>query len=67
MSGSFGYEKEHYALSKKIGDEILFPAADELASNHELIACGFSCRHQIAHFTKANPKHFVEVIRAVKK
>ncbi len=67
MAGSFGYEKEHYALSKKIGDEILFPAADELASNHELIACGFSCRHQIAHFTKANPKHFVEVIRAIKK
>jgi FAD/FMN-containing dehydrogenase/Fe-S oxidoreductase len=67
MAGSFGYEKEHYDLSKKIGDEILFPAVNKLDKNHELIACGFSCRHQIGHFTEANPKHFVEVIRAVKK
>ena len=25
MAGSFGYEKEHYAISQKIGEEILFP------------------------------------------
>ncbi|MCL6266154.1 FAD-binding and (Fe-S)-binding domain-containing protein [Flagellimonas myxillae] len=67
MAGSFGYEKEHYDLSKKIGEEILFPAIEELDNQHELVACGFSCRHQIAHFTKAKPKHFVEVIRTTKK
>jgi FAD/FMN-containing dehydrogenase/Fe-S oxidoreductase len=64
MAGSFGYEKEHYDLSKKIGDEILFPAVEELKEGDDLVACGFSCRHQIAHFTKAKPKHFVEVIKA---
>ena len=26
MAGSFGYEKEHYDISEKIGNEILFPA-----------------------------------------
>ena len=26
MAGSFGYEKEHYDISRKIGEEILFPA-----------------------------------------
>src|SRR5690606_38285146 len=26
MAGSFGYEKEHYDLSQKIGEMILFPA-----------------------------------------
>jgi FAD/FMN-containing dehydrogenase/Fe-S oxidoreductase len=66
MAGSFGYEKEHYDLSKKIGEEILFPAVRKLTNNTDIIACGFSCRHQIAHFTEAKPKHFVEVIKAVK-
>ncbi len=63
MAGSFGYEKEHYELSRKIGNEVLFPAIDELAPNQDLVACGFSCRHQITHFTKAKPKHFVEVVK----
>jgi hypothetical protein len=26
MAGSFGYEKEHYDLSMKIGEMVLFPA-----------------------------------------
>lgn len=67
MAGSFGYEKEHYELSEKIGNEILFPAVNKLEKDHELVACGFSCRHQIEHFTETRPKHFVEVIKAVKK
>jgi len=67
MAGSFGYEKEHYDLSEKIGNEILFPAIEKLGEDHELVACGFSCRHQISHFTKAKPKHFVELIKATKK
>jgi FAD/FMN-containing dehydrogenase/Fe-S oxidoreductase len=67
MAGSFGYEKEHYDLSKKIGEEILFPVIEKLGGDYDLVACGFSCRHQIAHFTKAKPKHFVELIKATKK
>ena len=67
MAGSFGYEKEHYELSKKIGNEILFPTIEKLPENKDLVACGFSCRHQIEHFTKAKPKHFVEVIKAVRR
>ncbi|MCJ7465530.1 MAG: FAD-binding protein [Maribacter sp.] len=67
MAGSFGYEKEHYELSKKIGDEILFPEVEKLQKDCDIVACGFSCRHQIEHFTGARPKHFVEVIKAVKE
>ncbi len=66
MAGSFGYEKEHYDLSEKIGKEILFPAVEKLQKDHEIVACGFSCRHQILHFTNAKPKHFVETVRAIK-
>ncbi len=27
MAGSFGYEKEHYELSMKVGELVLFPAS----------------------------------------
>ena len=62
MAGSFGYEKEHYHLSKKIGDEILFPFVEnEVQKEDALVACGFSCRHQIEHFTGKRAIHWVEL------
>jgi Fe-S oxidoreductase len=67
MAGSFGYEEEHYDISKKIGDEILFPTLNKVSEHTAVVANGFSCRHQIAHFTNSKPKHWVEVVRAVPK
>lgn len=67
MAGSFGYEEEHYELSRKIGESILFPAVKSLKPGTTLVANGFSCRHQIGHFTGVKPKHWVEVIRAKQK
>ncbi len=64
MAGSFGYEAEHYGLSEKIGEEVLFPAVKSMKEGTTLVANGFSCRHQIEHFTGVKPKHWVEVIRA---
>lgn len=64
MAGSFGYEKEHYALSEKIGREILFPAIEAKDESTEVVACGFSCRHQIEHFTGKKARHFVQLLRA---
>lgn len=62
MAGSFGYEKEHYALSEKIGEEILFPFVNEnVKEGDALVACGFSCRHQIEHFTGKKAIHWVEL------
>ena len=63
MAGSFGYEKEHYDLSEKIGESILFPKVRSLKEGTSLVANGFSCRHQITHFTGVKPKHWVEVVR----
>ncbi|MEX0680799.1 MAG: FAD-linked oxidase C-terminal domain-containing protein [Balneolales bacterium] len=63
MAGSFGYEKEHYDLSQKIGESTLFPAVRSMDDGSTLVAGGFSCRHQIEHFTGVKPKHWVEVIR----
>ena len=51
MAGSFGYEQSHYELSKTIGEQRLFPAVREKGEHTSVIATGFSCRHQIDHFT----------------
>ncbi len=63
MAGSFGYEKEHYDLSEKIGEMILFPAARKIPPFTTLVANGFSCRHQIEHFTGVRARHWVEVVK----
>jgi len=63
MAGSFGYEKEHYELSKKIGEEILFPAVEQIKEGEKVVACGVSCRHQIEHFTGKKAVHWVEVFK----
>ncbi len=63
MAGSFGYEKEHYDLSMKVGEDRLFPAIREMDDETTLVACGFSCRHQIRDATGVQPKHWVETLR----
>lgn len=62
MAGSFGYEKEHYDISKKIGEQSLFPPIRASSPDTLVIANGFSCRHQIADFTERKAVHWVEVI-----
>lgn len=64
MAGSFGYEQEHYEVSKNIGELALLPAVRELGNDAGIVACGFSCRHQIAHHTGKKAKHWVEVLQA---
>ncbi len=50
MAGIFGYQVEHYDLSRKIGEDRLFPA---LRREQEalIVAPGTSCRHQIQDVT----------------
>ena len=63
MAGSFGFEKEHYDISEKIGAERLFPAVDKASADTEVAVTGVSCRQQIDHFTSRTPRHVVEVLR----
>ena len=51
MAGSFGYECGHYDISRSIGERRLLPAVRELGAEGTVVATGFSCRQQIAHFT----------------
>jgi FAD/FMN-containing dehydrogenase/Fe-S oxidoreductase len=62
MAGSFGYEKEHYDLSMKIGEMVLFPAVREAAEKILISAPGTSCRHHIKDGTGKQANHPVEVL-----
>jgi len=62
MAGSFGYEKEHYDISMKIGELHLLPAIRSAPESTQIVASGVSCRTQIAHGTKRRALHLAEVI-----
>jgi Fe-S oxidoreductase len=62
MAGAFGYEKEHYELSMRIGELSLFPQVRELSENDILAASGTSCRQHIAHGTGRTAIHPVEAL-----
>jgi FAD/FMN-containing dehydrogenase/Fe-S oxidoreductase len=47
MAGSFGYEKEHFELSNRVGELVLFPEVRKADKNTIISAPGTSCRHHI--------------------
>jgi Fe-S oxidoreductase len=57
MAGSFGYEEEHFEVSQKVGELVLFPAARKMGVDQFLIAAGTSCRHQIADGVNRTAMH----------
>ncbi len=63
MAGSFGYEREHYDVSRAVGERRLFPAVRDRAAQSVVVAAGFSCRHQIAHFAGADAVHPAVLLR----
>ncbi len=62
MAGSFGYEKEHYDLSLKIGELSLFPRVRAASPETVLLAPGTSCRHQLADATSRHAVHPIIVL-----
>ena len=62
MAGSFGYEKEHYDLSMKIGELVLLPTVRNQTEETIIAAPGTSCRHQIKDGTGRKALHPVEVL-----
>lgn len=64
MAGGFGYEVEHAELSRKIAGQRLLPRLSRAGSEVQVVANGFSCRHQIADLSRQKPQHVAEVLRA---
>ena len=65
MAGSFGYAKEHYEVSRQIGERRLLPAARGMAPGAALVASGTSCREQVAHFTGVKAVHPAQLLHAL--
>jgi Fe-S oxidoreductase len=62
MAGAFGYEKEHYELSMKIGEMVLFPAVRSVSDETLIAAPGTSCRHHISEGTGRTAAHPAEIM-----
>lgn len=62
MAGSFGYEKEHYDVSMKVGELVLLPTVRSAAADTLIAAPGTSCRHQIKDGALHRALHPVEIL-----
>ncbi len=62
MAGSFGMEKEHYEISKKMAEDRLLPSIENSKENQEIIVTGISCHDQIKDLSHKKPKYLVEVL-----
>jgi FAD/FMN-containing dehydrogenase/Fe-S oxidoreductase len=62
MAGSFGYEKEHFDISMKIGGLVLLPAVRSAPADTIIAAPGTSCRHQIKDATGRIARHPAEIL-----
>ena len=67
MAGSFGYEKEHYAISMQVGEDTLFPKIRNTPKEIEIVAAGTSCRHQIFDGTQRIAKHPITILKEALK
>ncbi len=62
MAGPFGFEKDKYSVSQKLGERVLLPAVRARGENTLVVSDGFSCSEQITQNTDARPMHLAEVL-----
>ena len=62
MAGSFGYAREHFDVSRRIGERRLLPAARALGADERLVAAGVSCRHQVRDLAAAQAAHPAQLL-----
>jgi hypothetical protein len=62
MAGSFGFKREHYDVSQRVGELVVLPAVRRAPVDSLIVADGFSCRQQIAQGTNRKALHVAEVL-----
>ena len=62
MAGAFGYVRDHYDVSRAIGERRLLPAARGQKAGSVLVASGVSCRHQVEDFAGTRALHPAELL-----
>jgi len=63
LAGSWGFEKDKYELSMKIGERRLLPSARAAGAETILLADGFSYKTQIEHGTDRRALHTAQVMK----
>ena len=67
MAGAFGYESEHFEVSKRVGELSLLPAVRAADADTLIVAPGTSCRQQIEQLGGRKPLHPVQIMDVVNK
>jgi Fe-S oxidoreductase len=65
MAGSFGYMREHFDVSRQIGERKLFPAVRAKDATTVVVAAGTSCRHQVKDFTGEEALHPARLLQSL--
>ncbi|HKS24656.1 MAG TPA: FAD-binding and (Fe-S)-binding domain-containing protein [Thermoanaerobaculia bacterium] len=63
MAGAFGFEREHYEISMRVGERLILPKVREASLDTIIVADGFSCREQIAQSTPRRALHLAQVLQ----
>jgi Fe-S oxidoreductase len=62
MAGAFGFERDHFGVSRTIGERVLLPAVRAAAPDTYVVTNGFSCREQITQLTGRRVWHVAELL-----
>ncbi len=62
MAGSFGYEAEHYEVSRKIAEQSLISKLRGRSADTVVVAAGTSCRHTVKDELGVRALHVAEVL-----
>ena len=64
MAGSFGYKKQYFELSVKVGEELIEQISDSNKGNNNIVtvASGVSCHEQIDQLGKIDAIHPMELL-----
>jgi Fe-S oxidoreductase len=62
LAGSFGYQRDHDALSRVIARDRFLPVIESRAATSTVVADGFSCRLQVQHLSDVRPTSIAELL-----
>ncbi len=63
MAGSFGFDKDKFETSVKIGELVLLPEVRATAQDTLIVTNGYSCREQIEQCGGRKALHLAEVLQ----
>jgi Fe-S oxidoreductase len=63
LAGSFGFERDHYDISMKVGERRLLPIVRDADKYTLIVSDGFSCKTQIEHATDRRALHTAQIVK----